>query len=441
MNGNDVSTALQTAVLEGDQHETGRLVRVALAAGSPPEEILSEGLIPGMQRARRAVQGRARVPAGDPHQRPRHVHRSRRTASSSHRRRASDKGTVVLGTVEGDLHDIGKRLVGMLLARQRLRGRRSRRRRERRGFRRGRCASTPRTSSRCRRCSPPPRRSSAASSTRSPTPAWARRVKVMVGGAPVSQALAAEVGADGFADDCVTAVDEAARLVAAQEERMTPFTRQRFREICRGERLGDFGILGNGIHIFWPETLPAWVGAGRARRASPTCTSRTTARRAPSTSSSASTPHGRWPRSTAAWTQARRCIEYVPGVSAHNHSFLLDPPHEPQSPRRGREEPDRGRTAPASPSACSRTRPSTCRPGSSIPCRDRRSWEAFKERLDPDTPTRYPADWRGVCGAHQRARLPGVDGGRRVLRLHQHVGRHRGPHVPLLRRPATLSKT
>ena len=37
-------------------------------------------------------------------------------------------------------------------------------------------------------------------------------VRVMIGGAPVSSALADEVGADGFAEDCVSAVDEAERL-------------------------------------------------------------------------------------------------------------------------------------------------------------------------------------------------------------------------------------
>jgi hypothetical protein len=35
----------------------------------------------------------------------------------------------------------------------------------------------------------------------------------MVGGAPVSRALADEIGADGFADDCVLAVEEADRLL------------------------------------------------------------------------------------------------------------------------------------------------------------------------------------------------------------------------------------
>jgi methanogenic corrinoid protein MtbC1 len=44
----------------------------------------------------------------------------------------------------------------------------------------------------------------------------------MVGGAPVSRALAEEIGADGFADDCILAVDEAERLMAARHEGGAP---------------------------------------------------------------------------------------------------------------------------------------------------------------------------------------------------------------------------
>jgi corrinoid protein of di/trimethylamine methyltransferase len=40
------------------------------------------------------------------------------------------------------------------------------------------------------------------------------RVRVMVGGAPVTQKWAAEIGADGYAQDAVAAVDLATRLVA-----------------------------------------------------------------------------------------------------------------------------------------------------------------------------------------------------------------------------------
>lgn len=213
MNGNDVSTALQTAVLEGDQHETGRLVRVALAAGSPPEEILSEGLIPGMQRLGELFKdGHAFLPEilisvramshGLDELRP-HL-----TGAA-----ASDKGTIVLGTVEGDMHDIGKRLVGMLLAGN--------------GFAvvdLGVDVSAEAFAEAAREHSADVVALSALLTTTTPqfrtvvealsVAGLGETVKVLVGGAPVTQALAAEVGADGFAPDCVTAVDEAARLVA-----------------------------------------------------------------------------------------------------------------------------------------------------------------------------------------------------------------------------------
>jgi 5-methyltetrahydrofolate--homocysteine methyltransferase len=40
------------------------------------------------------------------------------------------------------------------------------------------------------------------------------KVKVIIGGAPVSREYADEIGAEGFAEDCASAVDEAARLMA-----------------------------------------------------------------------------------------------------------------------------------------------------------------------------------------------------------------------------------
>ncbi len=40
------------------------------------------------------------------------------------------------------------------------------------------------------------------------------KAKAMIGEAPVSRAYADEIGAEGFAEDCTSAVDEAARLMA-----------------------------------------------------------------------------------------------------------------------------------------------------------------------------------------------------------------------------------
>jgi len=39
-------------------------------------------------------------------------------------------------------------------------------------------------------------------------------VRVMIGGAPVTREFADSIGAEGFAEDCASAVDEAKRLMA-----------------------------------------------------------------------------------------------------------------------------------------------------------------------------------------------------------------------------------
>ena len=43
----------------------------------------------------------------------------------------------------------------------------------------------------------------------------ADKVKVMIGGAPVTQDFANEIGADGYADDAIAAVNVARKLVGA----------------------------------------------------------------------------------------------------------------------------------------------------------------------------------------------------------------------------------
>ncbi len=43
------------------------------------------------------------------------------------------------------------------------------------------------------------------------------KVKIMLGGAPVTDNFAKEVGADGFAEDAISAVDLAYRLLDAPE--------------------------------------------------------------------------------------------------------------------------------------------------------------------------------------------------------------------------------
>lgn len=102
------------AVMEYDEEEVARLVQAEVDAGADIEKILNEGMIgaldvigekfsagtlfvPEMLMAAEAVQ------AGLEIVRPLLVNSNVKSA-----------GTVVLGTVKGDLHDIGKNLVGMM---------------------------------------------------------------------------------------------------------------------------------------------------------------------------------------------------------------------------------------------------------------------------------------------------------------------------------------
>jgi 5-methyltetrahydrofolate--homocysteine methyltransferase len=209
----ELCEAIQTSVREGYQDSTAAFVRQALDAGLPAEMVLSEGLIPGMQQlGQRFKDGGAFLPE---------ILVSARAMSCGldvvrpHLKAADARahGTVVLGTVEGDLHDIGKKLVGMLLSGN--------------GFTvvdLGVDVSPESFVTAARENSADVVALSALLTTTTPQfqtviaafeeEGLRGSVKVMVGGAPVTVDLAAEVGADGFAPDCVSAVDEALRLVA-----------------------------------------------------------------------------------------------------------------------------------------------------------------------------------------------------------------------------------
>jgi 5-methyltetrahydrofolate--homocysteine methyltransferase len=101
---------------EGNAREVERLVREALAEGRPVDEILNEGLIAGMSVVGEdfkysilyvpevLVAARA-MKAGMAILKPLLVADAAKNPP---------RGTVVIGTVKGDLHDIGKNLVCMM---------------------------------------------------------------------------------------------------------------------------------------------------------------------------------------------------------------------------------------------------------------------------------------------------------------------------------------
>ena len=103
------------AVLNGDAQKTEAEVKAALEDGIPPEEILYKSCIPAMEEVGRLFEeGEKFVPE------MLISARAMQTAMGLLKPLLLEAdiktvGKVVVGTVAGDLHDIGKNLVGMML--------------------------------------------------------------------------------------------------------------------------------------------------------------------------------------------------------------------------------------------------------------------------------------------------------------------------------------
>lgn len=105
---------LSTVILQGKEDQTPGLVQKALDEGLEPKDILDNGLIVGMTEVGdRFKRGDMFVPevllSAKTMQAGLEVLRPQLAASG-----AELVGKIVLGTVKGDLHDIGKNLVGMM---------------------------------------------------------------------------------------------------------------------------------------------------------------------------------------------------------------------------------------------------------------------------------------------------------------------------------------
>ena len=203
---------LKRAVLSGDDERAAELTKKALEEGIEPGKVLNEALIPAMEIVGREYEeGERYVPemlisaeamkAAMEVLRPRLVETGVRL-----------KGKVVIGTVEGDLHDIGKNLVAMML--------------EGAGFEvidLGVEVTAERFVQAVREHKPDVLGMSALLTTtmiHMPEVIEALKeaglreeVKVIVGGAPVTQEYAEKIGADGYAPDAASAVEVVKRLL------------------------------------------------------------------------------------------------------------------------------------------------------------------------------------------------------------------------------------
>ena len=199
------------AVLAFDQAKTVRLVEAALDHGTAATTILQDGLIGAMDEVgRRYSEGLFFVPemlmAAEAMKAGLGVLRPRLSAPE-----VTPAGTVVIGTVKGDQHDIGKNLVAMML--------------ECAGFKvinLGVDVAPNRFIAMAKRHDALIIAMSALLTTTLPvmqaTVASVKRdgggFKTMVGGAPVTQALADKIGADGYSPDAAGGVTIARDLAS-----------------------------------------------------------------------------------------------------------------------------------------------------------------------------------------------------------------------------------
>jgi len=203
---------LQEALLAGKKTEVEALVDKALAAGLPAARVLNEGLIVGMERLgimfknnevfipEVLVAARA-MNAGLAKLEPLLV-----------QAKVQPRGTVVIGTCKGDLHDIGKNLVAMM-----LRGN---------GYKivdMGIDVSPEKFVEAARSSNASVVACSALLTTTmvqmkavvEAVRAAGLKIPVVIGGAPVTRDYADQIKAQGYAPDAASAVEEVGRLLAA----------------------------------------------------------------------------------------------------------------------------------------------------------------------------------------------------------------------------------
>ena len=110
--------AMRQAVIDGDADAAEAAAKAAIAAGIPPLVAIDEGFMPGMKEVGAGfAAGDLFLPdmmlAARAMQRALGVLEPELKAAAVERTVA---GRVVIGTVAGDIHEIGKNLVGMLLS-------------------------------------------------------------------------------------------------------------------------------------------------------------------------------------------------------------------------------------------------------------------------------------------------------------------------------------
>jgi 5-methyltetrahydrofolate--homocysteine methyltransferase len=207
---------LTQAVIDGNRNKVVEIVNAQLETGATPQSLLSDFMIPGMLEVGNLMQeGEYFIPE---------VLRSAKAMQFglnilepllAEGGGADSAGYIIIGSVDGDIHDIGKNLVAMLLKGS--------------GFTVNDLGVSVKTEAFIEAVKEKEGTvllgmSALITPTLDEMPVVIKaveeaglrdRVKIMVGGAPVTQEFCDEIGADGTAEDAAAAVSLAKKLTAA----------------------------------------------------------------------------------------------------------------------------------------------------------------------------------------------------------------------------------
>jgi corrinoid protein of di/trimethylamine methyltransferase len=211
----ELFAAMRQSVIDGDAAAAASLAEDALAKGVSPLDAIDQGFVPGLTHVGEQF-GLGELFLPDMMLAARAMQRAVAILEPEMQRQSAERkvvGRVVLGTVKGDIHEIGKNLVAMMLATS--------------GFEvhdLGVDVAPDRFVEAAREHNADIVGVSALLTT---TMAGQRTVveqmdaagmrpkcKIIVGGAPASATWAAEIGADGYTEDAIGAVALARQLVS-----------------------------------------------------------------------------------------------------------------------------------------------------------------------------------------------------------------------------------
>ena len=210
----ELFAAMQQSIVDGDEDRAAALAQQALAEGLDPLAVINEGCVPGIEYVGNQF-GAGEMFLPDLMLAAEAMKAAVGVLEPEMQRRGTQRqmlGKVVLGTVKGDIHEIGKNLVATMLSAS--------------GFEvvdLGVDVPSEKFAETAREVNADIVGVSALLTTtmtgqKAVIEALDKlglrpKVKVMVGGAPVTHSWAAEIGADGYSEDAMGAVALAKKLI------------------------------------------------------------------------------------------------------------------------------------------------------------------------------------------------------------------------------------